>query len=271
VMAIVTISRGTFSGGVAVAEAVAARLGVPCISREVVRDAAQASGVTEDSLQATLEEPPRFWEKSPGRIPAHLNLVRTALLERAGGGDFVYHGYAGHLLLSGISHVLRVRVIASEQYRVLTAMQDFDMDEREAAQYVKTLDMQLRKWTKFLYGVDWQDPALYDVVLRVDRVGVDGAADTIVHMTGLPRFQPKEESRKAFDDLLLSSRVWSALSGDARTRGANVRVAADGGDVFISGSADGARQLDAIAEVARRVPGVGHVENEVGVGGHWQW
>jgi len=270
-VAIVTISRGSFSGGVAVAEAVAERLGVPCISREVVRDAAQASGVDEGSLVATLEEPPRFWEKTPGRIPAHLNLVRTALLRRAHDGDFVYHGYAGHLLLSGIAHVLRVRVIAAEAYRARSAMHDKGMNEKQAAQYVKTLDGQLRKWTRFLYGMDWQDPSLYDVVLRVDRVGVEGAADTIVRMTELPPFKPTEESRKAFDDLLLSSVVWSALSGDPRTRGANVRVAADGGDVFITGSADNARTLDAIRALAGAVPGVARVDNEAGVGGHWQW
>lgn len=270
-MAIVTISRGSFSGGVAVAEAVAQRLGVPCISREVVRDAAQASGVDEGSLVATLEEPPRFWEKTPGRIPAHLNLVRSALLQRADGGDFVYHGYAGHLLLSGISHVLRVRVIASEAYRVETAMRDRNLNEKEATRFVKRLNVQLRKWTEFLYGVDWQDPSLYDVVLRVDRVGVEGTADIIVRMTGLPPFRPTDESLKALADLRLGSLVWSALSGDPRTKSANVRVAADGGEVFITGSADNSKALDAIAEVAGRVPGVARVDNEVGVGGHWQW
>jgi osmotically-inducible protein OsmY len=270
-MAIVTISRGSFSGGVAVAEAVAERLGVPCISREVVRDAAQASGVDEGALVATLEDPPRFWEKTPGRIPAHLNLVRTALLERARGGDFVYHGYAGHLLLSGISHVLRVRVIAGESYRVRAAMDDHGMDEKEAAKYVKTLNTQLMKWTRFLYGVDWQDPALYDVVLRVDRVGVEGAADTVVVMTRLAPFQPTAQSQKAFADLLLSSTVWSALTTDSRTRAANVRVAADGGDVLVTGSADNARALEAVVEVAAHVPGVTRVDSQVGVGGHWQW
>jgi osmotically-inducible protein OsmY len=270
-MAIVTISRGTFSGGVAVAEAVAQRLGVPCISREVVRDAAWGAGLEEKALVATLEEPPRFWEKQPGRIPAHLNLVRTELLDRAHHGDFVYHGYAGHLLLSGISHVLRVRVIAGDAYRIQTAMDDFEMTEKQAAQYVKTLNTQLVKWTKFLYGVDWQDPALYDVVLRVDRLGVDGTADTIVGMTAMPQFRPTDESRKAFDDLLLSSHVWRALTVDQRTRGANIRVAADGGDVFISGSADGAKALAAIDEVAAGVPGVVRVDNQVGVGADWAW
>jgi osmotically-inducible protein OsmY len=268
---IVTISRGSFSGGVAVAEAVAELLAVPCISREVVRDAALASGVDEGVLMATLEEPPRFWEKTPGKIPAYLNLVRTALLERAQDGDFVYHGYAGHLLLSGISHVVRVRVIADEAYRVQAAMADFGMGEKEAAKYVKTLDAQLIKWTRFLYGVDWQDPSLYDAVLRVDRLGVDGTADVVVGMTRLPAYRPTEESRKALADLLLSSTVWSALTGDPRTRAANVRVAADGADVFVTGSARDARTIDAIGDVATRVPGVRAVENEVGVGSHWQW
>jgi hypothetical protein len=150
-------------------------------------------------------------------------------------------------------------------------MDDFGMGEKEAAKYVKTLNTQLMKWTRFLYGVDWQDPALYDVVLRVDRVGVEGAADTVVGMTRLAPFRPTEESQKAFADLLLSSTVWSALTTDPRTRAANVRVAADGGDVFVTGSADNAKALDAIDEVARQVPGVAQVDNQAGVGGHWQW
>jgi osmotically-inducible protein OsmY len=270
-MAIVTISRGSFSGGVAVAEAVAQRLGIPCISREVVRDAALESGVDEGALVATLEDPPRFWEKTPGKIPQHLNLVRTALLKRARGGDFVYHGYAGHLLLSGISHVLRVRVIAGDAYRIRTAMDDFALTEKQAAQYVRTVNTQVMKWTRFLYGVDWQDSALYDVVLRVDRVGVAGAADTVVGMTELEPFRPTDESRKAFADLLLSSTVWSALTADPRTRAANVRVAADDGDVFVTGSADSARALEAIDQVAGHVAGVAHVDNQVGIGGHWRW
>ena len=90
-------------------------------------------------------------------------------------------------------------------------------------------------------------------------------------MTALPPFQPTAESRKALDDLLLSSTVWSALTGDPRTRFANIRVAADGADVLITGSADNAKALDAIGEVAGAVPGVADVRNEVGVGGHWQW
>ena len=69
VMAIVTISRGSFSGGVAVAEAVAERLGVPCISREVVRDAAQASGVDEGSLRGDAGRAAALLGEDAGQDP----------------------------------------------------------------------------------------------------------------------------------------------------------------------------------------------------------
>ena len=270
-MTIVTISRGSFSGGVAVARLVSERLCVPCISREEVRDAAHAADGAQESPGATLDEPPRFWQKTPGKLPAHLNRLRARMLEQAPDGEFVYHGQAGQLLLGGVDHVLRVRVDAGEEYRVATAMADFRLSEDEARKYVRTLDSQLRKWTKFLYGVDWEDPLLYDVVLRVDRVGVEGTADTIVRMTELPQFRPTEESRKAYDDLVLSTRVWEALSDDAHTRSANVRVAADGAAVYVTGSADGVKVVEAVDAVAAAVPGVTRVTNEVTLGGHWQW
>jgi osmotically-inducible protein OsmY len=270
-MAIVTISRGTYVGGIAVAEKLAAGLGHPCVSREVVLDAAQESGVDERELQSTLEEPPRFWEKTPGRIPAHLNLVRTALLRRAQGGELVYHGYAGHLLLRGISHVLRVRMIAGPEARIDALMQDFHMSHKEATAHLKKLDLQLMKWTRFLYGVDWQDPSLYDVVLNLDHLSVEAAVATLAGMTRLEDFQPTDASRKAYDDLYLSSVVWAALTKDVHTKSANIRVGADNGTVFITGGAPNKGAVNAIRDVAEKVTGVRDVDSQVGVGSNWSW
>lgn len=270
-MAIVAISRGSYTGGIAVAEALAARLGHPAVSREVVLEAARESGVGERELRSTLEEPPRFWEKMPGRIPAHLNIVRAALLRRAQAGGFVYHGYAGHLLLGGIPHVLRARIITGTESRVEALMEDYDMDHKEATAHLRKLDSQLIKWTRFLYGVEWQDPSLYDVVLNLDGISVDGAVTTLVQMTGLDDFQPNEQSRKAFDDLCLSSFVWEALTKDARTSGANIRVGADAGTVLITGNAPNTGVVNAMQDVAGQVAGVKRIDNQVGVGSNWSW
>jgi osmotically-inducible protein OsmY len=90
-------------------------------------------------------------------------------------------------------------------------------------------------------------------------------------MTRLDDFRPTPESRKAFDDLLLASEVWSSLTTDQHTRSANIRVVADDGSVLVTGSAGSERVVKAILEVAGRVPGAAEVSSEVGVGGHWQW
>ena len=47
-MAIITISRGTFSGGQSLAEYVAGKLGYRCLAREVLIEAARQYGVDEE-------------------------------------------------------------------------------------------------------------------------------------------------------------------------------------------------------------------------------
>ena len=58
-MSIITISHEAFGDGRAVAERVAAILGYPCMSREVLVKASQRYGIAETKLVEVLEEKPR--------------------------------------------------------------------------------------------------------------------------------------------------------------------------------------------------------------------
>ena len=81
-MAIITISRGTFSGGKALAERLAERLGYPCLSREeVVSYAAKEYGIAKEDLTAAFSDPPPFWEQVPGKRIAYLKCVTAAILQ----------------------------------------------------------------------------------------------------------------------------------------------------------------------------------------------
>ncbi len=90
-------------------------------------------------------------------------------------------------------------------------------------------------------------------------------------MAELADFQPSAASQKAFDNLLLSSRVWAELTRSEQTKGASVRVQADNGKVTISGSAGTERVLEAISKIAMRVEGVREVRSDVGIGKDWYW
>jgi osmotically-inducible protein OsmY len=157
------------------------------------------------------------------------------------------------------------------EYRIKAAIEDRKLTRKEAITFIKKLDKQGLNWTRFLYGVDWNDPALYDIVISLDRISVESAADIIAQMAGMDDFKPDENSIRALDNQVLSSLVWAALTKDKRTNSSNLQVVADNGKVTISGSAGSKKSLMAIDEVTRGVKGVTEVINEVGIGTDWQW
>lgn len=261
-MAIITISRGTFSGGRAVAEAVATRLDYPCVSLETL-DAEHEDGVPE-------EKPKRRREDANGLL-VRLNRGRAALIRRAREGNFVYHGFAGHLLLPGVSHVLRVRIIAGMEYRILAAMAELGFKRDRAVAMIKDMDEESMKRALALYGVRWNDPSLYNVVLNLDQLSTESAVKIVLAMAQLAEFQPTGESLRAFENLALGSRVWAALAMDERTRRADVRVVSEDGVVTITGNVGSEKALAALPLVANGVEGVKEVRCEAAIGAHWIW
>lgn len=271
-MAIITISRGTFSGGKTLAERLAERLGYPCLSREeVVQDAAAEYGIAKADLAAAFNEPPPFWEQAPGKRVAYLKCVTAAILQRARNGNLIYHGHAGHLLLRRIPQVLRVRVVADMEFRIRAAMNRLKIERDAAIAHIDRIDKERKKWSRFLYGIEWGDPNLYDVVLNLEKLSIEGACETLVRMTALAEFQETAESKTALQDLTLSSKVWAALAKHELTRKVAVRVSASDGRVTVEGSVGSQRVVDTIPEIVRQVEGVRDVTCDVGVGSDWYW
>ncbi len=204
-MAIVAVSRGTFSGGEALAKAVAERLGYRCISREELVAVAQAYGVPAAELTAAMEKRPSLLERVAGERTVYLKFLRAALCEQARGDKLVYHGHLGQLLLPGIPHVIGVRVIAELEFRLRAVEKQQQLSRKEALAYIQKVDRERREWTQFLFGVDWDDPHLYHVVLNLSRMTLDAACEAVARLVERPEFQPTPASMKALEDLTLSS------------------------------------------------------------------
>ena len=263
-MAIIAISRGTFSGGEALAKRVAERLGYRCIGREMnLEVVSKEYGIAMDGLIATMEKRPSFLERVVGEHIVYLACVRAALCEQARNDRLVYHGYLGHLLLPGVCHVIGVRVIADMEFRLQAVQREQNLALEDALAYIHKVDKDRREWTRFLFGVDWNDPCLYTVVLNLSRMSLDVACETLAQLTERDEFQPTAASVKAMQDLALSSRVSAALATDFCTRGADLKVAADGGIVTVTGTTTWSEVVDAVPVVVRRVDGVKEVRSEI--------
>jgi len=261
-MPIITISRGSGSGGQILARDVAARLGYDIVSREEIVHEAARFGATEDALQRALLRPPGLWDRFHHERHRYLAFVQAALCERVRNGRVVYHGNAGHLLLPDIAHVACVRLIAPTDFRIRLLGERSGMSEADAAAHIETVDRQREKWTRFLYGVDWLDPGLYDLCINLRTLAVEDAVELVVVLAGTPRFQPTEESRRALDELLLTSRVRAALAADERTASAEVRVRVEDGVAYLRGRLRPASLVAAVIDVTERVEGVSSVDRE---------
>jgi cytidylate kinase len=263
-MSIIAISRGTLSGGEAVAMGLAERLGYRCVSREVILDAAWKYKLSEEELAAAMEKVPPLWERVGGTRATHLVYVQAALCKYAQEDNLVFHGYLGHLLLPGISHVLSVRVIGDRDYRVKALMERRPrLSQKEAIPQVEKLDRERRQWTRTMFHVDWDDASLYDLVVNLSRMSVSAACRTVMRLVEQDEFKPTASSIKAVRDLSLKSQVLAALASDDRTRGADLDVTADAGIVIVRGTTQSPVILETAAAVARRVSGVKDVKSEV--------
>jgi len=262
-MAIITISRGSYSKGKEVAEGVAARLGFECVSRDILLEASDQFNVPEIMLLHAIQDAPSILDRfSHGRI-AYITHIQSALLEHVKRGNVVYHGLAGHILLKGMERVLKVRIIADPALRVSVEMERDRVDEKEARRRIARIDVERRKWTRRLYGVDPWDPSLYDLVICIDKIEPEGAIRLICEAASQEAFLLTENDRQKLSDLALSCKLKSELLDLDH----NVTVASEYGNVVVFTKTDNrkARKMEEkLDSLAGRFPELHNIEVRIG-------
>lgn len=255
-MSVITISRGTFSGGKMLAECLAAELGYRCIDRDDIVKKAAVPGVGQDALRDALEKAPSFLDRFKHKKYMYLVLIQAALTEEVRTGKAIYHGNAGHLLLQGGAPVLRTRIVAPMEFRVKMAMAQMNLSESGAAAYIQKVDQERHKWTRYLYGVDWRDPSIYDIIINLEFLSLDEACSMLAHLIKNRCAEFNEQCQAAMDDLAIASRIKANLVLNPATEELEVEVAAHQGNIKISGKVANLEQFREVERTARAVPGV---------------
>jgi cytidylate kinase len=219
-MPIITISRESYTRAKEVAEKVAEKLGFQCVSREVLIEASEEFNVPEVKLLKALRDAPFVLDRLTFGKERYTAYIQVALLQRLQSDKVVYHGLAGHYLVEGISHVLKVRIIGNMEDRVKIVMRRAEVFEqaavamkgismpglsrpgaprpiskKKALQVIEESEEARRKWGLHLYGVDTHDPDLYDLVIHINKLSVDDAADLICRAASMDRFRRANRNR----------------------------------------------------------------------------
>ena len=238
------------------AECLADRLGYRCVDRDVIVERAAASGISQEDLRDALQKPPTFLDRFKHKKYLYLALFQAALTEEIRTGKAVYHGNAGHLLLKGGDHILRTRIIAPIEFRIQMAQKRLKLSRSEVLAYIQKMDHDRQKWTHYLYGVDWGDPALYDIVLNLEHVSIDESCSILSVMARQRCFEFDAACQAEMNDLALASRVRANVALNESTSDLEIEVTARGTLVSIRGKLASMSQVDEVRRVALSTPGV---------------
>ena len=96
-----------------------------------------------------------------------------------------------------------------ERIRFLTQTKNYSTDQ--ACSYLEKEDNQRAKWTQYIYNIDIKDPKLYDLVIKIGKLGVQEASDIICAAIRTNTYQTTDECKKKLENIALSSYIKVAL------------------------------------------------------------
>lgn len=265
-MAIITISRGTFSGGKALAECLGKELGYRLLSREeLVQATAQRFGASDDELAAALSHKPGLLDRRRFTKRSYVVCVQAELASAVQGDNVVYHGQAGHLLLHKVSHHLRLKVVADMEYRINAAMKHTRYSRELAIQYIKESDHARDEWVRWFYGVDRNDLTTYDLVINLEHFPMSSACKTVADLVQRD-FRTTPESQSMLDDLVVTSGIKARLAMDRTIPDDCFEIEAKDGVITITGTARSLDHAKKVRELIHGIPGVRRVESRMETG-----
>lgn len=258
-MKIICVSRGSKTHGKEFAEALAAKLGYRCLGREDLFEEAVKRRIPIGKLETAIVMRRQTSETLSVELEHYKALATSILCEMALEHDIVYHGRAGHLLLPGVDHVLKLRVVLDLESRISLVSENLNLDRKKAKKYIDSIEDDRRLWVREFYKVDWDVFTLYDMVLNLSHISTQNAALAAVSLAQLPEFQPTPATSAAQRNLLVAARCRLRLAEDEKTRRLNATVRADEGVVHVTYPHGATKGVDEIPPLISGVEGVREV------------
>jgi len=261
----------TFSGKLGsmrdkIAEGVAQKLGYRLVDMAAVDKAAEEMGMLE-SVAAIDEKPPSFFQRAFSHRPAvNLSRLSSVIHELARKGDSVFTGRGGQMLLRSFDCGLHVRVVASDAQRIENLMAR-GFDQKGAEDAIERSDDARAGFIKFAFGVDWEEPRLYDVVLNTSKLSLALAVETVVMLARSGEMQAcslhavQSLANQALADRAQAAIVEAGLSYGIET--AVTAVVEKPNTVELTGLVEEEQSRKRAEEVVKKVQGVKAVDNHL--------
>lgn len=264
-MAIITMTHEMGSQGSAIGKAVAEKLGYEYLRHDIIREAAREYHAVEDRLRETLEKKPGLFEMVRESARRYQIFIMTEVYEAAEKDNVVIMGRWSTILLRGVPHAVRIRVLAPLSSRIQRIVKRDQISEDKARRRIARSDEGIRYRIKQFYEVEWEDPTLYDLSLNTERLSFETAVAQVAQLATLPEFRTTPDGIAIVQNLAVGARVRAELKANRETSHLEVQAEADQGRVMLQGTVFSQEDRKAAEEVAKVVRGVRSVVNNLTV------
>jgi cytidylate kinase len=266
-MAIFTVSREAGSLGTEIAQAAAGKLQYEYLDREKIEKALVERGIPMPEVEKFDEKKPSFWVSWQIQSRRFLHAIQAVIYDFAVRGDALIVGRGGQVLLRNIPGAVHLRIGAPLPVRVRRIMERERLDEKQAARLIQRSDRDSAGFLRFFFDVDWEDPALYDLLINTQRVSVNTAVEMIARAAESPEIREGTRvAREKLADLCLAQKAEGALLD---LLGLNIRlvhIQVSAGMVTLRGSVVSAADLESAQRAVAGIEGVAHLDNQLTVG-----
>ena len=266
-MTVIAMTREMGTLGKDVAAGLADTLGIEVVHHELVeRQLADRLQTSESSVHRFLEGEASMWERWKIDTKQLSRFTAEEILELTAKGNILVRGWGAAQLLRDVPHVICVRIFAPMSNRVSEMMRRLDInDENVARREIERNDDAHARAIQRQFGMDWRNPASYDIILNTGRVPIDACVRQIRLLADYPSYEETEESRARLHDKLIEARVRTVLDTEMADTpyGSALNVEVGGGTVTLSGVTTGNKQLHDVTAKIQALEGVSEVKNEV--------
>lgn len=254
-MAILTISREFGSGGHEVGRKIAESLDYEYLGKDNIFQDIKASGHQWEEWARELDEhDPTLWERYDWSFRGFGALIQSMILDHALHDRIVIMRRGGSFLLKGVSHALRVRILAPLEFRIARIISRDAIDASTARRLVDRADRERNGFVQALYGKPINDPSEYDVTFDTS---INSHEEIIQHITALLEEKEQLKSEKSLSALRIqakAARIRAKLLTDpSLSTITTLDLEYDGNHFVLRGIVRNPKEHQRVEEAARRI------------------
>ena len=263
-MAILAITYEFGSGGEEIGHAIEKQLGYEYVAlRRLLSEAKQLGDKWERFGTDYAVGVPTIWERYDWSFMGFMALAQSIILDHAQKDNVVIMTRTNLYLLSGIPHLLKVRIVAPLEARIKRIMLKEDTSWEAARLLIKQADHEVASTAKRLYGKKVDDPGAYEIQLDTSTQELDQCVGIVKGLLEKKNLLKTDEAEKKLELMALAARAKAAILTNSAFLIPTLEVEARDEGIEVRGVARNIREHKAIEQEIKKICGNTPVNIEI--------